>query len=90
MATSLQVTCINKGDRQSPHTHITHIGSSNGWKHSQEDAIRYIENYTYEYYVNKGGHNVKVIVATRNGRKYLKTQNDGDTPDNLLSLPECR
>jgi len=30
------------------------------------------------------------IVASRNGRKYLKTTTDGDRPDNLLSLAECK
>jgi hypothetical protein len=32
-----------------------------------------------------------VIVGTsRYGHKYLKTEADGEQPDNLLSLPECR
>jgi hypothetical protein len=32
---------------------------------------------------------VKVIIATRLGREYLKTEADGEQPDNLLALPEC-
>jgi hypothetical protein len=28
-------------------------------------------------------------VATRLGRKYLKTIADADQPNNLLALPEC-
>ena len=88
MATRRQVTCINKSNRTSPEERIQNIGGS-GWKTSVDDAIRYIENGTYAYYVSVGGHSVDVIVATRNGRKYVKTTNDGDTPDNLLSLPEC-
>lgn len=35
-----------------------------------------------------GGHVRNVIVATRNGVKYLKTEAYHDTPDNLLSLPD--
>ncbi|MDD5382312.1 MAG: DUF3892 domain-containing protein, partial [Candidatus Margulisbacteria bacterium] len=28
-------------------------------------------------------------VAIRSGRKYLKTEADGEAPNNLLSLPTC-
>ena len=32
----------------------------------------------------------KVNVAVSHyGNKYLKTENDGEQPDNLLALPEC-
>ena len=42
------------------------------------------------FYVSKNGHVVNVIVAkSAQGNKYIKTENDGDQPDNLLSLPEC-
>nr|WP_269474859.1 DUF3892 domain-containing protein [Serratia ureilytica] len=35
-------------------------------------------------------HSVWVIVSnSAAGNKYLKTQNDGEQPNNLLSLPEC-
>lgn len=30
-----------------------------------------------------------VVAVSRNGNKYVKTQNDGDQPNNLLKLPEC-
>ena len=43
----------------------------------------------YAYYVSRGGYQVNVIVAQRLGHKYLKTENDGEQPDNLLALPEC-
>ena len=84
--------CINKRDRMNPHERITHIGGVAGgarWKLTQEDAISYINNKTWSFYVSVGGNSVWVIVAEREGRKYLKTQNDGLNPDNLLSLPEC-
>lgn len=81
----LQVTCITKN---SDYERITHIGGA-GWRHSEEEAIRNIENGWSEYHISKNGHDVKVIVSSRNGRKYLKTVNDGDSPDNLLSLPRC-
>jgi len=41
------------------------------------------------YYVSKGGRTVPVIIAIHQGRPYLKTQDDGYSPDNLLALPEC-
>ena len=31
-----------------------------------------------------------VIVAKCNGKKYFKSEADGDEPNNLLSLPRCR
>lgn len=93
MADRFQVSCINKSNRQSPHERIQNIGGVvNGtrWKISEDEAIRRIEAGTAQYYVAAGGASVWVIVATHLGRKYLKTQNDGLQPDNLLSLPECR
>jgi hypothetical protein len=30
-----------------------------------------------------------IIAVSPYGHKYLKTQADGEHPDNLLSLPEC-
>lgn len=88
MALTAQVTCINKRDRPSPHERITHIGGQN-WKITQEAAIEYIERREWQFWTQAAWKSVWVIVATRNGRKYLKTENDGDEPNNLLGLPEC-
>jgi hypothetical protein len=83
-----QVTCINRNTRTNPHERITHIGWP-GNKISAEQAIRNIESGIQSYFVRVAGHEVKIIVVERQGVKYLKTQNDGDSPDNLLSLPDC-
>ena len=93
MATHAQIQCINKTNRSDPHDRIHSVGGINAdktrWKMSQEAAIKRIEDGLYDFYVNQAGHEVKVIVATNNGKKYLKTQNDGIYPNNLLALPEC-
>ena len=91
MAKTAQIKCINKDDRYDPYSRITHVGGyvTSQWKLTLDDAIAYIESGEWEFYTFVGGHRRDVIVATRNGRKYLKTVADHDTPDNLLSLPEC-
>ena len=92
MATRYEVVCINKSARYNPYERITHIGyrsASITIRITQEEAIQKIEAGTHEFFVSRYGHNVRVIVATHSGRKYIKTENDGDQPDNLLSLPEC-
>jgi hypothetical protein len=55
----------------------------------EEAAITAIETKQFSFFVSVGGKDVDVIVATHEGRKYLKTTADGYAPNNLLSLPEC-
>ena len=87
-----KVTCITKrGSHYDPHERISHVGNPReGWKLSEDDAIRAIENSTSSFYTLVSGREAEVVVATHNGRKYLKTTADGYRPDNLLSLPECQ
>lgn len=94
MASNVQIKCINKTDRFSAHERIRSVGGVNPdgtpWKLSQPDAIVAIETGKYAFYVSANGKSVWVIVATSAyGNKYLKTESDGDQPNNLLSLPEC-
>jgi hypothetical protein len=94
MAERHQIRCIVKQDRTNPHERITQVGGQNAdgttWKISQEAAIEGIESNKWAFYVRQGVYEADVIVASRNGRKYLKTRNDGESPDNLLSLPQCQ
>lgn len=100
MADRLQITCVNKSVRFNPWERITHVGGS-GWKVTQQDAIAGIESGKWTFFVRPtsqgflatltGSIDVNVIVAvSRFGNKYLKTEADGEEPNNLLSLPECR
>lgn len=91
MTQTAEIKCINKDNRLDPHERITHVGGygTSQWKISTAQAIQYIERGEWTFYVSRGGRTVNVVIATRNGRKYLKTADDGFTPDNLLSLPEC-
>jgi hypothetical protein len=77
-----------------PHERITHIGGAQngGWKITQEQAINFIERKEWAFWVQppNAGESVWVVVAiSRYGHKYLKTENDGEDQNNLLSLPEC-
>ena len=95
MPSTHEVLCVNKSDRFNAHERIVRIGGRNAdgtsWRISQEEAIAGIENGKWAFYVNRGGSVVRVVVAvSRYGHKYLKTEADGEQPDNLLSLPECR
>ena len=90
----LNIDCINKTDRYNPHERILYVGgfnpgASTRWKITQQQAISYIENREHTFYTMVNGNRANVIVATHNGNKYIKTVNDGDQPNNLLSLPEC-
>ena len=93
MAESVQVHCINKTDRQSRHERIKNIGGVNAdgsrWTLTEAAAIKGIEEGKWRFWTAGGGESTWVIIATHEGRKYLRTEADTTTRDNLLSLPEC-
>jgi hypothetical protein len=86
---SKEVTCIKKWSTDyKDHERISAIGGTN-WSMSEDEAIKAIEARTESFYVRVNGLTVDVIVATRESRKYLKTNADDDKTNNLLSLPLC-
>lgn len=94
MAQDLEIKCISKSDRFNPHERIINIGGLNPngsrWKLDQKDAIQGIKDNKWTFYVTKLGKTVRVIIAkSPYGHEYLKTEADGEQPNNLLSLPEC-
>jgi hypothetical protein len=86
-----QVTCINKrGGHFNPHERIEYIGQAGNWKLSEPNAIGRIKGRRSDsFYTFVNGREAEVILAVHNGREYLKTNADGYSPDNLLSLAEC-
>ena len=88
-----QVSCINKTNRNDPHERIHSIGGKypdgRRWRVSQSDAIRFIEGRSHSFFTLVNGRRANVIVAAHNGHKYIKTENDGVHPNNLLALNEC-
>lgn len=92
---SNQIRCINKSDRDNPYERIQSIGGMNSdgknWKLTQKEAIDSIKSGKYNFHVQVNGKAVNVIVAkSRYGNDYIKTEADGDEPNNLLSLMECK
>jgi hypothetical protein len=66
------------------------VGAGAFRRFSEDEAIQCIKQRTDSFYIEKPpGHRVWLIVAVREGREYLKTETDGEKPDNLLEQPSC-
>ena len=56
MAQRVQIQCINKSNRHSPHERIQFIGGLNGddsrWKMSLSSAVQSIKDAKYSFFVN--------------------------------------
>ena len=88
-----QVTCIVKPHPQSPHEHITHLGSpSGGWTWPREKVIESIEAKTNTFFVRdpQTGKRADIGVVRETGKApYVRTYADGHWNNNLLSLNQC-
>ncbi|HEV2642284.1 MAG TPA: DUF3892 domain-containing protein [Candidatus Elarobacter sp.] len=90
---------IKKPSHDDPYTRIQEYGVSTnpGDKYgterwSEEKMIRVLE--AKEHVVKSLGKTPRIEyaeleVVTRNGRKYVKSKNDDDKPDNLLEQRDC-
>lgn len=78
------------------HERIASIGcvDTAGIKHTftEAEAIGLIESKQASFYVERpDGHLVEVIFErSPAGHKFLKTEPDGERPNNLLALPHCK
>lgn len=92
MPLNTQIMCINKTDRMNPHERIRAVGGVHEgarWWLPLDQAIATIRDGTHRYWTSANGKSVWVIIAKHNGNEYLKTESDGDHPNNLLALSEC-
>ena len=57
------------------------------WKHTEDQAIAFIENGQFEYFVKENSRNLKVEVShTSGGQKFLKVENGHETPLSQTSV----
>jgi hypothetical protein len=93
MPDRIRLTCTTKTHRNEPWNRIARIGGvfdgGTRWTLTEDQAIERLERGAYAFFVHLGDDTADVIVGSHSGRKYLKTDGDGDHPDSLLSLPEC-
>lgn len=97
MVATVQVNCSTKrADPCAPHERIQGLGGVHGgqrWYLEERAVIAEIEQpdetRQWRFYTSVSHGFAWVIVARHEGRKYLKTQADGYSPDNLLTLPNC-
>lgn len=92
MASRHRVSCV-KPDGNDLYSRIDGIGGVNGdgtrWYLDEDKAIAGMDSGKWEFFVSVNNREVEVIVAERNGRRYLKTEADGYSENNLSKLPTC-
>ena len=60
------------------------------WSPRQKSgAISDIEDNRHSYYVRENGRSVDIVVANGQNGKYLRTDPDATTSNNLDDLPDC-
>lgn len=91
---STRIDSVNRTERLGPHEHIRNIGGIRAaGVVLQAEPGRWDRGHRsrkVDLYVERpAGHVVNVVIESRLGRRYLKTETNDEHPNNLLSLPEC-
>jgi len=95
VGTLVRIRCTGKSSRTPAHERIEAIGGVNSdgkhWKIKMSEAIAKVESGKYVFFIeNSGGQRVELVVVNDSlGHKYLKTTDDKEQPESLLSLPTC-
>lgn len=94
MRLGIRVDCVSRSERASPYHRIRAIGGLGAdglrWRLSEDAAIGAIENERATFYVEQPiGHRLDIVAAQGLGKRYLKTESDGESPDRLLALQDC-
>jgi len=82
-----RIICIIP-DENEPNRRVAGVGGLHGWTEWEKQIIGEIEDGA-NYYVEVDDQRVDVVVAERDGRKYLRTDPDKTTQNSLLALPHC-
>ncbi len=83
----MQAAFTIKTSDPSPHEYISHIGGY-GWLFSQAQAVNAIFNQQYYFYRYINGRALDIIIGSKDGNPYLKTETDSEQPEQLLALPD--
>jgi hypothetical protein len=91
---SIRIDCVMRTDRVSPHHRIRAVGGrgrdGESWRLSEDAAIAAIENERATFYVEwPKGHRLDVVIGQGLGKRFLKTEADGESPDVLLAMSDC-
>lgn len=94
---SVRITCISKdhGNHYNPFEAITAFG----WRNEStaqagtctlQEIVKFLEDGNSAYVRDAYNTLVYLVVRiSRSGNKYVRTEIDGRTSNNLLELPEC-
>ena len=94
MRRAIRVDCVSRSARVSPYHRIQAIGGLGPdglrWRLSEDAAISAIDEERVVFYIERPiGHRVDLIAAQGLGKRFLKAESDGESPDRLLDLPDC-
>lgn len=86
-----RVTCTSKHPSGERITRLGCTAETNSYQYfSEKEVISRLDLHQDSFYVERPqGHTVEVEVARRGSERYLKTDADGEIPNNLLSLKHC-